>query len=383
MKIVHICQYYNDGYGYQENLLPKYQAKLGHEVVVVTSDRNSYFNGAKKPKIVGTGQYTDNGVRVIRLGISNEFKGRYVRFVNLYSVLERERPDYIFHHGIVSPSVFEIIRYKRKYPVTKIAIDNHGDYANSGRNVFWRFLYYRTYWKNKLKKIHSKVDRYFSITPNCKTFAEKEFGVPCEKHTLLLLGVDEETIYFSPEWREKIRKQYGVQDTDLAIITIGKLDEKKKVEVLIDAIKRINNKRIKLFIVGSFQKEYEIVIDSLIGEATEFIKTGWVEQNQVFKYLSAADLAVFPGGQSVLWQQAISTGLPIILKHWQEIEYIKINDDIHFLYTSNAEELEKMIQTLYHRFIYTNTNLRLNKIGVLSYREIAHISIESVYHTSR
>ncbi|HPH11976.1 MAG TPA: glycosyltransferase, partial [Thermotogota bacterium] len=237
--------------------------------------------------------------------------------------------------------------------------------------------------KNKLKKIHSKVDRYFSITPNCKTFAEKELGVPYEKHTLLLLGVDEETTYFSPEWRVKIRKRYGVQDTDLAIITIGKLDEKKKVEVLIDAIKRINNKRIKLFIVGSFQKEYEIVIDSLIGEATEFIKTGWVEQNQVFKYLSAADLAVFPGGQSVLWQQAISTGLPIILKHWQEIEYIKINDDIHFLYTSNAEELEKMIQTLYHRFIYTNTNLRLNKIGVLSYREIAHISIESVYHTSR
>jgi hypothetical protein len=47
MKIIHICQYYNDGFGYQENLLPRYQAKLGHDVMVITSDRMSYFSGKK------------------------------------------------------------------------------------------------------------------------------------------------------------------------------------------------------------------------------------------------------------------------------------------------------------------------------------------------
>lgn len=69
MKIVHICQYYNDGYGYQENLLPRYQKKLGYDVKVITSDRMSYFAGEKVPKIVGTGRFEDSGVPIERLSI--------------------------------------------------------------------------------------------------------------------------------------------------------------------------------------------------------------------------------------------------------------------------------------------------------------------------
>ena len=37
MKILHIAPNapYNRGWGYQENLLPKYQKKLGHDVTVI------------------------------------------------------------------------------------------------------------------------------------------------------------------------------------------------------------------------------------------------------------------------------------------------------------------------------------------------------------
>jgi hypothetical protein len=39
MKIVHLClaNFYVDGMGYQENILPKYHAKE-HDVLIVTSD---------------------------------------------------------------------------------------------------------------------------------------------------------------------------------------------------------------------------------------------------------------------------------------------------------------------------------------------------------
>jgi hypothetical protein len=33
MKIVHIQQFYNEGFGYQENVFPGYQKRLGHDVV--------------------------------------------------------------------------------------------------------------------------------------------------------------------------------------------------------------------------------------------------------------------------------------------------------------------------------------------------------------
>ena len=39
MKIVHISENYIEGWGYQENLLPQYQKRVGHDVVVI-SDNN-------------------------------------------------------------------------------------------------------------------------------------------------------------------------------------------------------------------------------------------------------------------------------------------------------------------------------------------------------
>jgi len=50
MKIAHVTYYYNDGTGYQDNLLPQYQEKQGHEVVVLTTDLVAPFNNSKAQK---------------------------------------------------------------------------------------------------------------------------------------------------------------------------------------------------------------------------------------------------------------------------------------------------------------------------------------------
>ena len=38
MKIVLISQFFSEGMGYTENILPKYLSKLGHEAIVISSD---------------------------------------------------------------------------------------------------------------------------------------------------------------------------------------------------------------------------------------------------------------------------------------------------------------------------------------------------------
>ena len=82
--------------------------------MVITSDRSSYFSGEKKGKIIGTGEFIDNSVRILRLPISREFKGRSVRFVNLKGSLEFEKPDYTFHNGMNASSLITAIEYKKK-----------------------------------------------------------------------------------------------------------------------------------------------------------------------------------------------------------------------------------------------------------------------------
>ena len=67
MRIAHIVPstHYNDYWGYQENLLPKYHVKMGHEVTLITSTLT--FKDGKLGD-AECGDYTLNdGTRVIRL----------------------------------------------------------------------------------------------------------------------------------------------------------------------------------------------------------------------------------------------------------------------------------------------------------------------------
>lgn len=381
MKIVHICQYYNDGYGYQENLLPRYQKKLGHDVCVITSDRKSYLAGEMKPKVVGTGQFEDNGVRIKRLQISGEFKGRYVRLTNLTMHLENEKPDYIFHHGLTATSLITAAKYKQKHPSVFLAADNHADYHNSGQHALWRLLYYRGLCRQKIQKIADYVDVFFSMTPGSKAFAERELGVPSEKHRLLYLGADVDTNYFSSEWREKIRKNLGFDEKDLVLITAGKIDRKKKTTNIIRALKDISSDNVKLMIVGTIERSYEQELNELIKKDPRIRKIGWVEANELYRYFSAADIAVFPGGQSAIWQQAISCELPVILKYWPGSEYLIERGNGIFIFSDDPRELQQYIG-----FLTCSENsdiLRSMKSGairerdeVLSYELIARQTLE-------
>ncbi len=381
MKILHICQYYNDGFGYQENLLPRYQAKLGHEVTVITSDRRSYFAKEKTPKIVGTGEFEDMGTRVIRIPIKGEFKGRFVRFVNLYQALENETPDYILHHGLSAPSLITAARYKKRHPSVFLVADNHADHSNSGRSCLWRFLYYRQYRRRLLAKIIGEIDLFFSMTPGCKHFAERELGVPSEKHSLLYLGADVDRNSFSREWRSTIRQKLGFSEDDIVLITAGKISYRKKTDMIVKALKEIALAKVKLLIVGSIEDEYARALDSVVANDKRIMKLGWVPADELYKYFSSADIGVFPGGQSVLWQQAISCNLPVVLRYWPGTEYLLSEKNGLFLFSDNHLELKQHLEQL-----VVNPDLRkeitkgAEKLteDVLSYDVIAKRTIDVV-----
>ena len=70
MKIVHFCLSgpYNDNWGYQDNLLPLYQQKLGHDVTVIATNT---MHGPKGPIIqCDEGDYRlENGLHIIRISV--------------------------------------------------------------------------------------------------------------------------------------------------------------------------------------------------------------------------------------------------------------------------------------------------------------------------
>jgi len=377
MKILHVVQYYNDGYSYQENLLPKYQSKLGHDVVLVTSDRMSPF--VDHGRVIGEGSYMDDGFRVVRLPIRGEFKARFVLFRRLYEVLESEKPDYIFHHEITSPSLLTVAKYKRAHPSTYLVVDHHSDYLNSGTIAAWRFFYYRTLWKNLLARYYKYVDAFYSVTSGCKMFAEKELGVPQGKHELLFLGADTEIFHFDEDWRRKIRGELGFTNDDFVMITAGKLDRLKKTDLIIKAMKEMDSEKVKLIIVGSIEKNYGTYLDSLIGDDKRIMKIGWVQSSEIYKYFSASDLAIFPGSQSVLWQQAVASELPLLIRYRMDSEYLIAAGNGLNIFSDDHKEIKQIISIL------VNNRLMLKKMSekarfvrdnILSYEKIAQRSLE-------
>src|SRR5262249_1186780 len=83
MRIVHVTEYFTPGLGYQENCLPAEQAKLEHDVHIVTSDRylahpdyDQLFGVRLGERIIGPGNSLDLGVQIHRLQASFESEKR-------------------------------------------------------------------------------------------------------------------------------------------------------------------------------------------------------------------------------------------------------------------------------------------------------------------
>jgi len=375
LKIIHVCQYYNEGYGYQENLLPRYQAKLGHEVMVITSDRMSYFSGEKDPKIVGTGEYEDNGIRILRLPIKWEFKGRFVVFDNLYDILNKEKPDYIFHHGLTSPSIKTVCKYKKTNPSTFLVADNHSDLNISARNPLWRLSYYRIYSTLRIKKWINYIDLVFGVTPARCYFAENELGIPHDLIRLLPIGADEFAVKEHLGNKDFLNNN---KNNKLKVITGGKWFKGKGLEELISAVQDLN---VELQIFGKLDDSYT---NNLIEQAPNNVTfLGWQDRVGTLSLLAGADVAIWPKQHTTLVEDAIATNTPLILRyHGSTSHFIRGNGV--YLFTGESIEIRQILDIL------SNSENLINKmredskkqLDLLSYNRIAKESIEYYYDKS-
>jgi hypothetical protein len=69
------------------------------------------------------------------------------------------------------------------------------------------------------------------------------------------------------------------------------------------AVAKISRSDVKLIVFGTPNEDMADEFSTL-GESESIRAVGWVDAAKVYDYLLAADLAIFPGTHSVLWEQA-------------------------------------------------------------------------------
>jgi len=374
MKIAHVTYYYNDGMGYQDNVLPRYQQKMGHTVAMITTDLTTPFSRqqSRLGRKQNTGCYFDGNLPILRLPHYAEWEGRFVVFKNLAETLKIEKPDYIFHHGLNSPSLITCTKYKSAHPSVFFIADNHADLNTSARNKLWRIAYYQKLRPLILKPCLKYIDLVFGVTPARCFFAEKIIGIPRNKIRLLPIGADTDTA--DKTVSSKNKEDNGLRLSELKLVTGGKWTKNKRLDILLKSIEGLN---VHLNIFGRIE---DPEVQGMISGQENVSFLGWQDRENTLRLLADADLALWPGQHTTLMEDAVATNTPLLLRyHGSTSHHIRGNGA--YFFSSNPMEIRQHLEMIIKNpeiLIKMKQHTKVQR-DLLSYDQVAKDSIDYYY----
>lgn len=229
--------------------------------------------------------------------------------IQAYGALRRNHADghlkLIFCHEPVGGAVG---RLYGKYKKTRVIYMVHGFHFFHGAPVVNWLLFY------PVERILSHMtDLLITINQEDYSFAKKHMKA---KQIAYLPGVGVDTDRFAPGVcdREKKRQELGLNPDDVALLSVGEVNENKNQSIILDAMCALANPRIHYFIAGVGGKETEV--------RQKAASLGMEDQVHLLGYRSdcnelyaAADIFCFPSyreGLPVALMEAMSSALPVI-----------------------------------------------------------------------
>ncbi|KFF24548.1 glycosyltransferase family 4 protein [Chryseobacterium vrystaatense] len=368
MKILMLCELYVESLEYQENLLVKYYQKHGHEVTVITSTYDNvfdYYNNIhdnSKPERI----LYDHGAKIIKLPFKFNYLGKIKKYTSITKIVEEVKPDLLYIHDIM-PNMFEMLDYKKRNPHVKMIMDYHCDYSNSANNwlslnilhkILRKYLY--------MNPIRKHISKFYPIVPGSTKFLKEVYGIPVNEMEVLPLGADTDMVkeLKTQGVGKDIREKMGITEKDVVIFTGGKFTPAKKTDLLLKAFNEINDERLHLIIVGDadqYNQEYKKELLSLSDNNPNIHYIGWLNNKGVYEHLSASDIAVFPASQSIVWQQAIASGLPLIVGDVGEQSVQYLNEFGAIIELSKENITKENIKKSIEEILYVENELSLRK----------------------
>jgi glycosyltransferase involved in cell wall biosynthesis len=322
MRIVHIVEYLMPNMGYQEFLLPKWNARHGHEVHIITSDRYTPFQNYDQiwkdflgPRICGTGRKVIEGVTVHRLRCVWEWRMRTL-LIGLNRKLSELKPEIAFCHGTESLNAVRLARYSKREKVP-LLIDNHmvGVAMNTG---FVHDLFYRSLQALAPRLLVASVYRFLGVAEECCDFMTQYEKIPSHKVQCLPLGIDTEMFRFDEIGRVTLRKQYGIPADAKVVLQTGKLTADKAPHLLAQAMSKVMRNRSEVWLVYVGAGPIEMI--SKIREPLD--ERGMIDRLRIVPFVnvsvlskvySMADICCYPAGTSLSCLEAAACSRAVVM----------------------------------------------------------------------
>jgi glycosyltransferase involved in cell wall biosynthesis len=252
----------------------------------------------------------------------DEFRHVFLNDNNTTSSSAIDAPNVVNALNEFSPDVLVILGYNQKYQRRALK------WAEVNRRRILMFSdselrQPRAFYKRALKKLVlpywlKKVDAFLT-TGNANEEYYQHYGVPARKFFRSAYPIDSElyenAYEHRSEYRKAIREKLQLEHDDIVCMVVGKFVAWKNQEHLIEALKFVNNKKVKVMLIGSGEQE-----PFLKKKATAFgdrvIFAGFVPSHELTAYYAAADIYVHPSEKephSVAISEATYMGLPVIV----------------------------------------------------------------------
>ena len=371
-----------DGFDYQDNNLTKYQRRDGFQVSIITSQW-VWGQEGKLERYDKTDYFNDDGVRVIRLPIIGKqiFYRKMKLFKGVYSAIDECSPNLLFIHGLSYLDIITVARYLKKHPEVIAYADNHSDFTNSATNWISKEILHKIIWRHCAQVVNPYIRKFYGVLPARVDFLVDMYNLPREKCELLVLGADDDKVEEAnkPEIKQRIREKHGIASDDFMIVTGGKIDRwKEQTLLLMEAVQNIQNDKVRLIIFGSVEDYLSERVHELSdGRKIQYI--GWIPSKETYHYIAAADLAVFPGRHSTLWEETVALGVPMLCKDHPGTHHVDLGGNVRFLEKDSFKEIQDEIENLLNNTEEYNKMKTVAKeegMKAFSYREIARKAIE-------
>jgi glycosyltransferase involved in cell wall biosynthesis len=311
--------------GYLENILPKYFARLGVDVHVITMDLPPYYwmNGHKEAYAGFVDGLRAGSVEVLdgyTLHVLSHAKvAGYMRMVGLREKLSSLRPQVVQTTAVIGWNALAAALYQPLLGY-KLFTGSHTAatvFPLATRDVPW---WNRSRLECSVARtlpgwlVSSVSEKCYAVTEDCAQIATKFFGVPQRKVELMYLGVDPE--YHYPVTSEAIaaerlslRQELGFSAEDIVCIYTGKFTQEKRLHLLTEAVDRLRAKGqpYRTLFIGDGPDA------AMIRKYSSSTITGFVPFSKVGQYYRAADIGVWPGNESTSMLDAAACGLPVVV----------------------------------------------------------------------
>lgn len=349
MKIVHLVDRFPKVARYQDYYLAKYHAMAGHDVIVITSTAGIWDKREEKEM---PGEVLLEGFRLLRLDYYFSLGNGPILIRDLIPVLEAACPDIIIVHDFVYKMLpFFVAHYSKKHRC-KIILDNHASYINTRpRSTIMKSIFQSIYSDLFIRYVLPRVHSIIAIAEPERDLLLAEYKLDSSTVGLIPLGVDCECFKPDESMRKIVRAELKLSIDDIVIISTGKFNESKQIHTLIKAVARIislYSDKLKLLLVGkTFQSSYDEELKDLICKLSlkeRVVFQDFAPSAKLATYFQAADIAVYPGSPSISIQEAMGSGLPIILPshtaYWKD--YLEAGNGFTFFHGDEYDLAEKI-----------------------------------------